>query len=191
MLDQTEYTVEYRNVKHPRLEFKTGTLLLILPRSYKNEKETLEKYGKWIEKKELIIKAALQQASAQSLNNERTDKELRNLVNKLAQDHQKELDTHVTKIYFRKMKTKWASHSRNNNLTINTLLRYLPENLIEYIIFHELVHSKCGRKHDENFWRLMSKKFTNHAEKENQLLIYWFLIQKAAREPLRPHEMSQ
>jgi hypothetical protein len=51
-----EYTLAYRNVKHPRLEFKTGTLLLILPKSYKSEKETLEKYKHWISKKESVIK---------------------------------------------------------------------------------------------------------------------------------------
>ena len=33
MPNPTEYTVEYRNVKHPRCEFKTGTLLIILPKT--------------------------------------------------------------------------------------------------------------------------------------------------------------
>jgi hypothetical protein len=187
MLDKTEYTVEYRNVKHPRLEFKTGTLLVILPKSHTNEKEILKKYKKWIRKKELTIRTALEEANTQNLNNDRTDKELRNIVHKLAQDQQRELDTRIGKIYFRRMKTKWASHSHNNNLTINTLLKYLPEDLIEYVIFHELVHSKRGRKHDESFWRTVNIKFKNHAEKEGQLLVYWFLIHKTGRES-RSHQ---
>jgi len=178
-----EYNIDYRNVKHPRLEFKTGTLLLILPKSYKSEKEVLEKYRKWIGKKELIIRTALQEANARSLNQDRTDKELRNLVHTLAQNFQKELDTHIGKIYFRKMKTKWASHSQNNNLTINTLLKYLPQPQIEYVIYHELVHAKQGKKHDKNFWNLISRKFKNYQTLENDLLTYWFLIQQNLRKP--------
>ena len=178
-----EYNIDYRNVKHPRLEFKTGTLLLILPKSYKSGKEVLEKYRKWIGKKELIIRTALQEANARSLNQDRTDKELRNLVHTLAQNFQKELDTHIAKIYFRKMKTKWASHSQNNNLTINTLLKYLPQPQIEYVIYHELVHAKQGKKHDKNFWNLISRKFKNYQTLENDLLTYWFLIQQNLRKP--------
>lgn len=178
-----EYNIDYRNVKHPRLEFKTGTLLLILPKSYKSEKEVLEKYRKWIGKKELIIRTALQEANARSLNQDRTDKELRNLVHTLAQNFQKELDTHIAKIYFRKMKTKWASHSQNNNLTINTLLKYLPQPQIEYVIYHELIHAKQGKKHDKNFWNLINRKFKNYQTLENDLLTYWFLIQQNLRKP--------
>jgi hypothetical protein len=178
-----EYNIDYRNVKHPRLEFKTGTLLLILPKSYKSGKEVLEKYRKWIGKKELIIRTALQEANARSLNQDRTDKELRNLVHTLAQNFQKELNAHVAKIYFRKMKTKWASHSQNNNLTINTLLKYLPQPQIEYVIYHELVHAKQGKKHDKNFWNLISRKFKNYQTLENDLLTYWFLIQQNLRKP--------
>lgn len=74
------------------------------------------------------------------------------------------------------MTTKWASHSQNNNLTINTLLKYLPEDLISYIIYHEIAHN-IERKHNKKFWELINKKYTNHITIESALLSYWFLIQ--------------
>lgn len=192
MLNQTEYTVEYRNVKHPRLEFKTGTLLVILPKSRRNEKDILEKYKKWIQRKQSTIKTAIEEAKVRSLNQTRTDKELRSLVEKLAQNYQKELNTHIAKIYFRKMKTKWASHSRNRNLTINTLMKHLPENLIEYVIYHEMTHS-IERKHNERFWNMMTKKFADCPIKEKELLIYWFLTQRRILTGIGPnaHELSK
>jgi predicted metal-dependent hydrolase len=177
-----EYTVAYRNVKHPRLEYKTGTLLLILPKSSKDEKQTLEKYENWIQKKELVIKKALEEAQAKNLNLDRTDKELRNLIHTLAQNYQTQLNTKINKIYFRKMKTKWASHSRNRNLTVNTLLKYLPQDIIEYIIYHEITHS-IERKHSEKFWRLINKKHPDYETKEKDLLTYWFIIQKIINNP--------
>jgi predicted metal-dependent hydrolase len=180
-----QYSLDYRNVKHPRLEYKTGTLLLILPKHYKSEKETLEKYKKWIQKKELIIGKALEEAKSKDLNQNRTEKELRNLVNQTVQNYQTELNTKINRIYFKKMKTKWASYSKNRNLTVNTLLKYLPENIIEYIIYHEIAHS-IERKHNEKFWNIINKKFKDYPTKEKDLLTYWFLIQKTAPNPNLP-----
>ena len=180
-----QYTLDYRNVKHPRLEYKTGTLLLILPKHYKSEKQTLEKYQNWIQKKQLTINKALEEAKTKTINQTRTDKELKNLVKQNAQNYQTELNTKINKIYFKKMKTKWASHSKNRNLTINTLLKYLPANIIEYIIYHEIAHS-IERKHNEKFWNLINKKFKDYSIKEKDLLTYWFLIQKMAPNPSLP-----
>ena len=180
-----QYTLDYRNVKHPRLEYKTGTLLLILPKHYKSEKQTLEKYQKWIKKKQLTINKALEEAKTKAINKTRTEKELRTLVTQTAQNYQTELNTSLNKIYFKKMKTKWASHSKNGNLTINTLLKYRPEKIIEYIIYHEITHS-IERKHNEKFWNLISKKFKDYPTKEKDLLTYWFLIQKMTPNPSLP-----
>jgi hypothetical protein len=177
-----EYTVAYRNVKHPRLEYKTGALLLILPKTSKDEKQTLEKYKKWIQKKELVIRRALEEAQAKNLNLNRTEKELRNLIYTLAQNYQTELNTKIDKIYFRKMKTKWASHSRNGNLTVNILLKRLPQDIIEYIAYHEITHS-IERKHNQNFWNIITKKFPDYQTKEKDLLTYWFIIQKTVNNP--------
>jgi len=55
------------------------------------------------------------------------------------------------------MKTKWGSYSTKGNLTINTLLKHLPNKLIEYVVLHEMTHSQ-ERKHNKRFWRIVSKK---------------------------------
>ena len=182
MANELGYTIAYRNVKHPRLEFKTGTLLLILPKTHQNPQQTLEKYKKWIQRKQQTINKALQEAKTKTINQTRTEKELKALSNALVQTYQKELNTHINKIIYRKMKTKWASHSCNNNLTVNTLLKYLPNDVIEYIIYHEITHS-LERKHNERFWRLINKKFPDYETKEKDLLTYWFIIQKTINNP--------
>ena len=176
------YTFAYRNVKHPRLEFKTGTLLLVLPKTHKNPKQALEKYKKWIQRKQQTINKALQEAKTKTMNQNRTEKDLRTLVNTHAQKSQKELKTQINKIFFRKMKTKWASCSKNDNLTINILLKYVPEDLIEYIIFHETAHTR-ERRHNDAFWKIIHTKFKDPETKEKSLLTYWFLIQKTINNP--------
>ena len=177
MPETPQYTVEYRNVKHPRCEFKTGALLIVLPKKGWTPEQVLEKYGKWIKLKQATIKTAIQKSTETSINKTRTDTELRTLVRNYTASAQKDLKTKINKIYFREMKTKWASHSQNNNLTINTRLKYLPEDLISYVVYHETAHN-LERKHNENFWAYVSKRCPNHNDKEKDLLTYWFLIQQ-------------
>ena len=178
-----QYMVEYRNVKHPRCEFKTGALLIVLPKKGWTPEQVLEKYEGWIKRKQAAIDAAIQKSTETSINKTRTDNELKILVRIYAAGAQRDLDTKINKIYFREMKTKWASHSQNNNLTINSRLKYLPEDLISYIVYHETTHN-LERKHNENFWTLVRKKHIDFEKKEKSLLAYWFLIQKQINEKM-------
>jgi len=108
---------------------------------------------------------------------DRSDESFRELVRALAEKTTNEFNVNLNQVYFRKMKSKWGSCSKRKNLTINTLLKYLPTNLIEYVVFHEITHLK-EKKHNERFWRIVSKKFKNYEEMEKNLFIYWFLIQQ-------------
>ena len=98
MHNPTEYNVEYRNVKHPRLEFKTGTLLIILPKTGWTPEQVLEKYGEWIKRKQGTISTAIQQSAETSLIKTRTEKMLKTLVNRYAEAAQKELNTKINDI---------------------------------------------------------------------------------------------
>ena len=59
------YKIEHRDVKYPRLEFKTTTLLVILPREMQDATEILEKRKTWIQKKWKIIQEAIKNTSTQ------------------------------------------------------------------------------------------------------------------------------
>ena len=179
---KTGYTVSYRNIRHPRLEFKTGTLLIVLPKGSKGSARMLEKYENWIKERRSIIEVALRKAKGKHLNMNRTERKLRELVYTVVGDFQVQLHTTIHRTYFRLMKTKWASHSANGNLTVNTLMKYLPKTLVQYIVYHELTHS-LERRHNERFWNIIRREFADYEAKEEDLLTYWFLVkQKEKRE---------
>lgn len=171
------YEIVHRNIKYPRLEFKTGRLLLVLPEDHKDYGDLIEKHQDWIFKRNSEIAAALEQAQKKKLDLERTDRELKQMIESIVKNISSDLKININNIYFRRMKSKWGSCSPNKNLTINTLLKYLPDNLIEYVIFHEMIHLK-ERKHNKHFWKIISTKFDSYEEKEKELFEYWFLIQK-------------
>jgi len=179
--DLIKYKVSYRNVKYPRLEFKTGELLLVLPYG-QDPKVFLEKHRHWIVKKNKFIRECLNLSSDKEVV-KRTDEEFKGLVLPLVEKICKELDLRINKVYFRQMRTKWASCSPRRNLTINKLMRYLPEYLIEYIVFHEITHI-IERRHNKRFWGIVAKRFNNYRELEQDLFRYWFLIQLSACRPI-------
>ena len=171
-----QYQVDYRNIKHARLEYKTGHLSLILPKDYKNKQHLLDKHKAWISNKEKIIQQAIAETKKKRLELNRSNQQLRELVISLVDKHHQKYGFEANKIFFRKMRSKWGSHSSKGNLTLNTLLTYLPNRLINYVIFHEMTHY-LGKRHNDSFWRIISKEFKDWRTYEKDLLVYWFIIQ--------------
>ena len=55
------------------------------------------------------------------------------------------------KVSFRKMFTRWGSCSAKNNISLNILMTQIPEELQDYIILHELLHTKI-KNHSKGYW---------------------------------------
>ena len=53
-------------------------------------------------------------------------------------------------------KTRWGSCSRGRSLNLSLYLLLLPMHLIDYVILHELCHTK-EMNHGPNFWKWMDK----------------------------------
>lgn len=172
------YRVSHRAVKYPRLEFKTGELLVVLPLGHEPD-ILLNKYKHWIIRQSNFIKRCLNISKDKKLI-DRTEKEFKNLVYFLAEEISKDLKVELNHIYFRKMRTKWASLSPAKNLTINMLMKHLPKYLIRYVIFHELAHL-IEKRHNGRFWEIVSRKFKNYQKMEREMFIYWFLVSNYCR----------
>ena len=172
-----EYAVNYRSVHYPRLEFKTGNLILILPKNYESEKKIIETHKEWIYKKHKEILNSLKASKNKKLNINRTQEGFRELIHSIIEKNLQNLHLKVNKVYFKEMRSKWASCSSSKNLMVNSLLRYLPEALIGYVVYHEIAHLK-ERKHNERFWKIIKGKYKDHQKMEKELFLYWFLVQE-------------
>lgn len=62
------YRVEHRNVRYPRLEFKTAELLVVLPKTWKDETPLLERKMDWISKKHGEIQKSIEKFRALKKN---------------------------------------------------------------------------------------------------------------------------
>jgi predicted metal-dependent hydrolase len=57
-----------------------------------------------------------------------------------------------TGLRIRRMKTRWGSCSAKGSINLNSWLMMLPEDLSDYVILHELVHTRI-HNHGERFWQ--------------------------------------
>jgi len=60
------------------------------------------------------------------------------------------------KIYLRTQKTRWGSASSKKNLSFNLRLAQLPQNVMDYVILHELTHL-AHPNHSKKFWQALDK----------------------------------
>ncbi|CEL24001.1 M48 family metallopeptidase [Methanobacterium formicicum] len=170
-----EYNVVQRQIKYPRLELKTGNLVLIVPKGYKKPEDLIREHGEWIYEKISLIKESQERAKGKTLNLNRSDDELRAFITSKIDEYSKELDVRPNRVTLRNMKSKWGSCSSKKNMNFNKLLKFLPREMIQYVVFHEMVHLKV-KGHGKEFWKIVSRNFRDHNEKEKDLMDYWFLI---------------
>ncbi len=77
----------------------------------------------------------------------------------------------VMSISIRNQKTRWGSCSGKKNLNFNYKLFFLPPELSDYIIVHELCHLK-EMNHSKRFWDLVALQVPNHKECRKQIQLY-------------------
>jgi len=64
------------------------------------------------------------------------------------------------RVFIRNQKTRWGSCSHKNNINLNMKLVTLPNELMDYVILHELVHTRF-KEHNNNFWGELNRLVGN------------------------------
>jgi len=72
---------------------------------------------------------------------------LRERLGRLARKH----GFSFNKVTIRSQKTRWGSCSAGNNISLNEKLARLPDRLIDFVLLHELVHTRV-KNHGRDFW---------------------------------------
>lgn len=65
-----------------------------------------------------------------------------------------------SRVFVKNMKSQWGSCSRRKNINLNLHLMRLPDELIDYVILHELTHIN-EMNHSKKFWRLLESRVNN------------------------------
>jgi predicted metal-dependent hydrolase len=74
-------------------------------------------------------------------------------------------------IKIKTLKSRWGSCSQAGVINLNLYLIQLPWQLIDYVILHELVHTK-EMSHGKNFWLELSKHLSDPKKLRKELKQY-------------------
>ncbi len=80
-----------------------------------------------------------------------------NMIENLSKKHK----LNYNKLFIRKQKTKWGNCSPSKNISLNWKIILVPDYVKEYIILHELLHTKI-LNHSQAFWMHLSYKYPNY-----------------------------
>lgn len=92
-------------------------------------------------------------------------------LHELAQEH----GFSYNKLTIRNQKTRWGSCSAKNNLSLNIKLALLPDELLDLVLIHELIHTKI-RNHGPEFWQMLEKIYPLARELDRQINKYSGLL---------------
>lgn len=111
----------------------------------------------WILKHLLSIKKYEEQANKAAKSNENIDPLLaKQQLTSHLQELTKRFGFRYNKVSIRNQKTRWGSCSQNNNISLNRKILRLSDKLQEYILLHELVHTRI-KNHSIKFWQELEK----------------------------------
>ncbi len=171
--------VLFKKSKFPRKNLTisikpSNPVKVIMPRglSFKQAKDFLRQKKDWINKSLDRLnflkekhKSTLQDISSLSPNQQKI--KLIQRTHELAKKHR----FNYPGVSIRNQKTRWGSCSKDNKINLNIKLLRLPQDLIDYVIVHELLHTRI-KNHSKIFKAELDKLIGDRRSLNSRLKSY-------------------
>lgn len=110
----------------------------------------------------------LVQEAAKKVSKKALLKDALNLIPQRVKYLSEKYDYDYSSVRVKFTKSRWGSCDNKRNLTFNPNLMNLPWDLIDYVIIHELSHTKF-MNHGNNFWDQVEKVMPNYKDLRKRL----------------------
>ena len=90
------------------------------------------------------------------------------LMEKINSINDEHFNAELKKVSIRDNVTRWGSYTRKGAMSLNFRLLFLPDDILEYVIVHELAHSRY-LSHGVRFWKTVEKVVPDHMKRRKWL----------------------
>ncbi len=154
--------------------------------SYSTKEHTLVIYKSDVDKSRIKIehsKVIVEYPSSQDVRSEKIQTEIKfGITEALRIEAKKHIPRRVeelaylfgfkyNRLFLKNLKSRWGSCSGKNNINLNIHLMKLPDELIDYVILHELVHT-AHKNHSKKFWNALEKILPESKKMDTKLKSY-------------------
>jgi len=166
-LDKIEYKIrESKVAKRLRISvFCDGRVVVTVPRYFNNNilQKFLSDKKEWIiGKVQKFLNSPIRFMQAGSKKDYQNNKdEVKKIVEERLCFFNSTYGHKYNNVKIRNQKSRWGSCSRKGNLNFNYKIMYLPPEVRDYVIVHELCHLKQFN-HSKDFWNLVSIAIPDH-----------------------------
>ena len=180
-----DYEVEHKDVgiihyiknnraKRIVISVKPDFVRVTVPRrrTLKNAQKFVEQKINWIKKHSKNMKFLREKSNKlPKIKREEAREKLERRLSELAEQH----NFRYNRVSIRNQKTRWGSCSSKDNISLNMKLLHLPDHLIDYILLHELVHTRV-KNHSKDFWNELETVVPNARIIDKQLREYQYCL---------------
>ncbi len=166
--------IKNNRAKRIIISIKPEFVRVTIPRrqSLKDAQKFVEEKIDWIKKHSNNIKALIQRSKdLPKIDKEEARDKLGKRLCELAMEH----NFQYNRVSIRNQRTRWGSCSSKNNISLNMKLLHLPDQLIDYILLHELVHTRV-KNHSQDFWNELETVVPNARTVDKQLRKYQYCL---------------
>ena len=166
--------IKNNRAKRIIISIKPHFVRVTIPRrqTLKNAQKFVEQKIDWIKKHSKNIKLLSEKSKElPKIDREYARQKLGKRLSELAQEH----NFQYNRISIRSQRTRWGSCSSKDNISLNMKLLHLPDQLIDYILLHELVHTRV-KNHSQDFWNELETVVPNARLVDKQLRNYQYCL---------------
>jgi predicted metal-dependent hydrolase len=162
-----------RGMKSLRIRIeKNGSVLVTGPYllSKKRIEGFLQEKSDWILERRVQVKAREQKQTlfgSYETHAKRAKKLLKDRVTEINKHYQFSFE----RISIKQHETRWGSCSSKKNLNFNYRLYFLPLQLVDYVVAHELSHLK-HMNHSKDFWDCVAQTIPDYKQRRSELKQY-------------------
>ena len=166
--------IKNNRAKRIIISIKPEFVRVTIPRRHtlKDGQKFVEQKIDWIKEHSSNMKKLVQKGKElPKINKEEASVKLGKRLSELAKEHKFQYN----KVSIRNQRTRWGSCSSKDNISLNMKLLHLPDQLIDYILLHELVHTRV-KNHSKDFWTELEIVVPNARTVDKQLRDYQYCL---------------